>query len=83
MKASVPESEFLSYVRGRDDANRFLLGGIKIKEPNFDTWSATIQEVGFNTISVTTYARQGIWDSAEIYFEEAWAELEELKREIR
>lgn len=48
------------------DSPGFLLGGIQVREPDVDHWLTSVEAVGFNTISVTVYARQGRWDAAEL-----------------
>ncbi|MEL6636990.1 MAG: hypothetical protein AAFW73_08395 [Bacteroidota bacterium] len=48
----------------------FFLGGIQINEPSHRDWVRTLRDVGMNTVSVTVYARQGIWDSDNIWWEE-------------
>ena len=44
----------------------FMLGGIQINEPDQNTWCQTLVDNGFNTLQVTVYVRQGIWDSADL-----------------
>lgn len=60
--------------------DRFLLGGIQINEPSMEEWLDTLIDSGFNTVSLTVYARQGRWDSAEI---EEKAEADWVVPEIR
>lgn len=47
----------------------FLLGGIQVREPDMDRWLETLREHGLNTVSVTVYARQGAWDSADLHYD--------------
>ncbi len=47
----------------------FFLGGIQINEPDHKDWVTTLRDVGMNTVSVTVYARQGIWNSDNIWWE--------------
>lgn len=51
----------------------FFLGGIQVNEPDHKEWISVLKEVGMNTVSVTVYARQGIWNSDNIW----WKETEE------
>ena len=48
----------------------FFLGGIQVNEPEHETWVRTLDEVGMNTVAVTVYARQGDWDSANLWFDD-------------
>lgn len=48
----------------------FYLGGIMINEANHQHWVESLEDVGMNTVSVTVYARQGIWDSDNIWWNE-------------
>ncbi len=49
--------------------NGFLLGGIQVNEPDMGHWHDALLEASFNTLSLTVYARQGRWDSADIEFD--------------
>lgn len=46
----------------------FLLGGIQVNEPDMHVWHARLLEHGFDTVSLTEYARQYAWDSADLRF---------------
>jgi hypothetical protein len=48
----------------------FLLGGIQVNEPDHYAWMDALDESGFNTVAITVYAKQGDWDSANLWFEE-------------
>ena len=48
----------------------FLLGGIQVNEPDHYAWVEALDESGFNTVAITVYAKQGDWDSANLWFEE-------------
>ena len=62
------------------NSQTFLLGGIQVNEPDTDEWVSLLKDVGMNTLSVTVYARQGIWNSDNIW----WNEQEEsVVHEIR
>lgn len=50
-------------------APTFYLGGIQVNEPDHDEWVSILKDVGMNTVSVTVYARQGIWNSDNIWWE--------------
>ncbi len=58
----------------------FLLGGIQVNEPDHDLWVTRLREVGFNTVEATVYAKQGDWDTANLWWEEeeVWV-VEEIK----
>ena len=51
-------------------AKSFYLGGIQVNEPNTNEWVSSLKDVGMNTVSVTVYARQGIWNSDNIWWNE-------------
>lgn len=48
----------------------FYLGGIQVNEENLDTWFDALEARGMNTVSVTDYARQGLWDSDDLWWHE-------------
>ena len=47
----------------------FLLGGIQVNEPDHQVWVKTLRRAGMNTVAVTAYAKQGDWDSSNLWFE--------------
>lgn len=53
---------------GRGDD--FYLGGIQVNEPDHQAWVEALDESGFNTVAITVYAKQGDWDSDNLWFEE-------------
>ncbi len=63
-----------------DNKDSFYLGGIQVNEPDHDEWVSVLKDVGMNTVSVTVYARQGIWNSENIWWEE---QEESVINEIR
>lgn len=60
--------------------NDFYLGGIQVNEPTLDGWLDGLAAAGMNTVSVTHYARQGDWDSDNLFWE---PDYEGVVREIR
>ncbi|GAB5416961.1 MAG: hypothetical protein Crog4KO_18280 [Crocinitomicaceae bacterium] len=46
------------------------LGGIQVGEVDQEVWTDGLKNAGMNTVEVTVYARQGDWDSDEIWFDE-------------
>lgn len=44
----------------------FMLGGIQINEPDQTAWAQTLATNGFNTMHITIYARQYVWNSREL-----------------
>lgn len=48
----------------------FYLGGIQVNEPDHDAWVQALTESGMNTVAVTVYAKQGDWDSTNLWWEE-------------
>ena len=48
----------------------FYLGGIQVNEPDHDAWVQALAESGMNTVAVTVYAKQGDWDSTNLWWEE-------------
>lgn len=58
----------------------FRLGGIQVNEPDPEAWVEALRRNGFNTVSVTDYAMQGDWDSANLWFDGATeAEVAEIR----
>jgi len=49
----------------------FFLGGIQVNEPDHDVWAKALKDNGLNTVHATVYARQGDWDSSNLWFDEA------------
>ena len=63
----------LSSIEAKSQMNgdsEFYLGGIQVNEPDHDKWVDTLREFGMNTVSVTVYAKQGDWDSDNLWFDE-------------
>jgi hypothetical protein len=58
----------------------FYLGGIQVNEADLDHWLDRLEASGMNTVSVTDYAHQGDWDSANLWFD---GDIEGVVREIR
>ena len=52
-------------------AQTLMLGGIQVNEPDYGKWTQALQNAGMNTVSVTVYAKQGDWDSDNLWYEEA------------
>ena len=48
----------------------FYLGGIQVNEADHGRWVKRLGEVGMNTVAVTVYAKQGDWDSENLWWEE-------------
>jgi hypothetical protein len=48
----------------------FLLGGIQVNEADHGAWVEALDSAGMNAIAVTVYAKQGDWDSANLWYEE-------------
>jgi len=48
----------------------FFLGGIQVNEPDQADWISVLEDVGMNTVSVTVYARQGIWNESNLWWNE-------------
>ena len=58
----------------RTGGEDFYLGGIQVNEPDHHAWVEALDDSGFNTVAITVYAKQGDWDSANLWYEEeeAW-----------
>lgn len=58
----------------------FYLGGIQVNEANHDQWFAALRQESMNTVEVTDYARQGDWDSDNLWWdaEAPWV-VQEMK----
>lgn len=54
----------------RDSSATFYLGGIQVGEYDQTNWTNALKNSGMNTVEVTVYARQGNWDSDELWFED-------------
>lgn len=54
----------------KQDSTFFYLGGIQVNEPNHEIWVNTLKNIGMNTVEVTVYAKQGDWDSDNLWWEE-------------
>ena len=65
-----------------DSSEMFYLGGIQVNEPDNRNWIKSLKSAGMNTVSVTVYARQGEWDTDEIWFDSP-AEMKGIISEIR
>lgn len=48
----------------------FYLGGIQVNEDDQQAWLDALQARGMNTVSVTDYAKQGDWDSDNLWWDE-------------
>jgi len=48
----------------------FYLGGIQVNETDHTRWVERLDAVGMNTVAVTVYAKQGDWDSDNLWWEE-------------
>jgi len=48
----------------------FYLGGIQVNEPDVQHWVRTLDAEGMNTVSVTAYAKQGDWDTANLWWDD-------------
>jgi hypothetical protein len=55
----------------------FYLGGIQVNEPDQAAWVSALEAGGFNTVAVTAYARQGDWDSANLWYEGEGARVDD------
>jgi hypothetical protein len=48
----------------------FYVGGTQVHERDHERWAETLREVGFNTVAVTVYAKQGVWNEAHLWWED-------------
>lgn len=64
----------------RGESHAFYLGGIQVNEADQEHWVQTLKSVGMNTVEVTVYAKQGDWDSDNLWYQES---EESVLREIR
>lgn len=46
------------------------VGGIQVNEPDHLVWGTTLKSQGLNTVEVTVYAKQGDWNSSNLWYEE-------------
>ena len=47
----------------------FYLGGIQVNEADHNAWFDALEAEGMNTVEVTAYARQGDWDSDNLFWD--------------
>jgi len=59
-----------SFVVYRSGQRPFYLGGIQVNEPDHQIWVDALDDSGFNTVAITVYAKQGDWDTTNLWFEE-------------
>jgi len=50
---------------------RFLLGGIQVDEPDNDKWVETLKDAGMNSVPVTVYAKQGDWNTDNLWYDDS------------
>ena len=50
---------------------RFLLGGIQVDEPDNEKWVKTLKDAGMNTLPVTVYAKQGDWNTDNLWYDDS------------
>ena len=48
---------------------QFLIGGIQVNEPNHEKWIKTLKDNGMNTVPVTIYAKQGDWNTDNLWYD--------------
>ncbi|MCZ6508620.1 MAG: hypothetical protein O7A04_11330 [Acidobacteria bacterium] len=48
----------------------FYLGGIQVNEEDHRSWIRALERAHMNTVAVTIYAKQGDWDSDNLWYEE-------------
>ena len=46
------------------------VGGVQVNEPDHLVWGTKLRALGLNTVAVTVYAKQGDWDTANLWYEE-------------
>jgi len=47
-----------------------LVGGIHINEPDLDHYATAVSDSGLNTVQVTVYSRQGVYNSTDLSFDQ-------------
>ncbi|MFK7969126.1 MAG: hypothetical protein AB8F95_02110 [Bacteroidia bacterium] len=52
-----------------EEKDPFYLGGIQIHEASQEDWVKLVDDVGMNTIEVTVYAKQGDWNSDNLWWD--------------
>ncbi len=65
----------------QEDSNKpFYLGGIQVNEPDHQVWAKALKRNSLNTVAVTVYAKQGNWNTSNIWFnKEEQAVISEIK----
>ena len=58
----------------------FLLGGIQVNEPDDARWFQALLDTKMNSVAVTVYAKQGDWDSDNLWHDD---DESGLTKEIR
>ena len=52
------------------DEPTFYVGGIQVHESDHEHWTRTLVASGLNTVAVTVYAKQGLWNKAHLWWED-------------
>jgi len=55
---------------GGKEETPFYLGGIQVNEPDLHHWVESLDAAEMNTVSVTAYAKQGDWDTANLWWDD-------------
>ncbi len=58
----------------------FFLGGIQVNEEDHLEWVDSLKKNGFNTLTTTVYAKQGDWNSSNLWFDK---KNESVESELR
>ncbi len=56
-------------VLAQRESGPFYLGGIQVNEEDQAQWVTNLKKAGMNTVEVTVYAKQGDWDSDNLWFD--------------
>ncbi len=60
-------------------ASDFYLGGIQVNEPDLDDWIDALAREGMNAVEVTDYARQGDWDTDNLWWDDGTGIVPEIR----
>jgi len=63
------------------ERGRTMVGGIQVNEPDHEVWFDGLMSAGLDTVAVTVYAKQGDWDSDNLWWSEEEGSVEaEIRR---
>jgi hypothetical protein len=63
----------LQYLKEKPNQNQmFYLGGVHVNEADLNDWTNTLLQTGMNTVEVTAYGKQWLWNTDDIQFDKTY-----------